>query len=130
MLLVKTKLGVSCIEGIGLFAAEFIKKGTILWRYNSLIDLRLTAREIGELDDCCREQIKKYTYREKDSNLYVLCGDDARFFNHSDEPNCLDVCDGGENDVTIASRNINQGEELTCNYALFDMDLIEGFYRF
>ncbi|HEX8637422.1 MAG TPA: SET domain-containing protein [Pyrinomonadaceae bacterium] len=86
------------------------------------------AEQICELSCACRAQIKKYTYRDKHTNLYVLCGDDARFFNHSAAPNCLDICDGGENDITTAARDINAGEELTCDYALFDMDLIDGFY--
>ena len=33
MLMVKTKLGLSSIEGIGLFADEDIKAATITWRF-------------------------------------------------------------------------------------------------
>jgi hypothetical protein len=29
----------------------------------------------------------------------------------------------------IEARDIEAGEELTCNYALFDLDLIEGKYK-
>jgi hypothetical protein len=49
----------------------------------------------------------------------VLCGDDARFFNHEDEPTCRDFpdLDGG---TTVAARDIELGEELTCDYASFD----------
>ncbi len=39
MLLIKTKLDLSKIHGIGLFAGEDIPKGTIIWRFNSLIDI-------------------------------------------------------------------------------------------
>lgn len=46
----------------------------------------------------------------------VLCGDNARFMNHSFEPNCDD--DGGE--FTTAARDIEAGEELTCDYRRFD----------
>ncbi|MCA1638956.1 MAG: SET domain-containing protein-lysine N-methyltransferase [Acidobacteria bacterium] len=72
--------------------------------------------------------MRKYTYREIHSGLYVLCGDDARFFNHCAKPNCLDFYHNAQQDLTVASRNINAGEELTCNYALFDLDLVEGRY--
>ncbi len=129
MLLVKTKLGVSMIEGIGLFAVEPIAEGTTIWRFHPLIDLRLTAEQIDELASPCREQTRKYSYREKHSGLYVLCGDDARFFNHSASPNCLDIYNGHDEDVTIAKRDIEAGEELTCDYALFDLDLVEGKYN-
>lgn len=129
MLLVKTKLHLSRIHGIGLFADEFIAEGTIIWKFNNLIDLRFEEEKIEQLAEGAREQIRKYVYREKHSGLYVLCGDDARFFNHSEDPNCLDIFHNEEQDLTVALRNINADEELTCNYVLFDLDLIEGKYE-
>jgi uncharacterized protein len=129
MLLVKTKLACSRIHGIGLFADEFIPKGTLIWKFNPVIDISLTKEQIEELAKPSCEQIQKYTYRSMISGLYVLCGDDARFFNHSLIPNCHDICESEEQDLTIASRDIHPGEELTCDYALFDMDLIEGRYK-
>jgi hypothetical protein len=65
----------------------------------------------------------------KHSGLYVLCGDDARFLNHSENPNCFDFYSGEEQDITVAERDIYLGEELTCNYALFDLDWTLGKYR-
>ena len=127
MLLIKTKLACSKIHGIGLFAAEFISEGTVVWRSNPVIDIRLTADQIAGLPEGAREQICKYSYREHGSRLFVLCGDDARFFNHSPTPNCLDKCDGS-GDVTFAAEDIATGHELTCDYRLFDVDLEEGRY--
>jgi uncharacterized protein len=129
MLLVKTKLAHSAIHGIGLFADEFIPRGTIIWKFNPVIDITLCLDQIEKLAEPSFEQIKKYTYRSMISGCYVLCGDDARFFNHSTEPNCYDVCESEEQDLTIASRDIEKGEELTCDYALFDLDLVEGKYK-
>ena len=123
MLLVKTKLKPSSIEGIGLFSDQSIAKDTVVWRYDPTIDIRLTANQIEALDETSREQVRKYSYRDKESGLYVLCGDDARFFNHSNSPNCLDIVDGVN--ITIARRDIPPDEELTCNYALFDLDTME-----
>lgn len=128
MLLVKTKLDLSAIHGIGLFAAEFISKDTVIWRFHPFIDIRLTEEQIEQLSKPSCEQTRKYSYREKQSGLYVLCGDDARFLNHSNAPNCFDFYDGEEQDLTVAWRDIQAGEELTCNYALFDLDLAEGKY--
>jgi SET domain-containing protein len=128
LLLVKTKLAPSNIDGIGLFACEKIDAGTVIWRCDPSIDIRLTAEQLEQLAAASREQICKYTYREQDTGMYVLCGDDARFFNHSDTPNCLDVC-ACQNGVTIAARDIAEGEELTCDYTLFDQDLLDGKYH-
>jgi hypothetical protein len=129
MLLVKTKLDVSPIHGIGLFADEFIREGAIIWKFHNLFDLRFAEERIEQLAEGAREQIQKYSYREKHSGLYVLCGDDARFFNHSQNPNCFDIYSDEDQDLTVAHRDINAGEELTCDYALFDLDWTLGKYR-
>jgi SET domain-containing protein len=128
MLLVKTRLEKSRVHGIGLFADELIPKNTVLWRFHPAVDLRMTEEAISSLAGPCQEQLRRYTYREKLSGLYVLCGDDARFFNHSSTPNCLDT-DDGNGGLTIAHVDIQPGEELTCDYRLFDLDLIEGRYE-
>lgn len=116
------------MHGIGLYAAEFIPANTVIWRFHPAVDIKLTGEQIAALSPPCREQIERYTYRERCSGMYVLCGDDARFFNHSAEPNCIDIETDGEG-ITISRCDINTGEELTCDYALFDLDLIEGKYH-
>jgi SET domain-containing protein len=119
MLLVKTYLAPSSIHGIGLFAAERIRKGTVLWRMNPLIDIEFTEAELETLAQPAREQVDKYTYTDLVRKKLVLCGDDARFFNHDDAPNCLDYPDA-EGGKTVAARDIEAGEELTCDYASLD----------
>src|SRR4051794_4683135 len=134
MLLVRTRLDKSAIDGIGLFADAYIAKGTVIWRFCDSVDLQLTSESIKSLPTPTRAQIEKYSYREKHSGLYVLCGDDARFFNHSEDPNCIDFYeqrDGSDeaHDVTVALRDIAPGEELTCDYSLFDADFVDGRYQ-
>lgn len=121
MLLVKTYLGESGIHGIGLFAAQRIPAGTVVWRLEPTLDLELSAGQIEALAPPARDQIRKYTYLDLVRKSYVLCGDDARFFNHSDAPNCHDFpdADGG---TTVAARDIPEGEELTSDYARFDAE--------
>ncbi len=121
MLLVKTHLDKSRIHGIGLFASERIRKGTVLWRLDPAIDVQLTPAQIEALAPPARAQIRKYTYRDRVLGTYVLCGDDARFFNHDRAPNCLDLPDA-KGGTTVAARDIEEGEELTCDYAAFDAD--------
>lgn len=112
MLCVKTIVKKSEISGLGLFADEKIKKGTIIWQYESTIDLLLTETLLNRLPAIAQERIRNYTYFDPYHKKYILCGDDARFFNHSLENNC----DDSEEDITVAIRDIELGEELTVNY--------------
>ncbi len=129
MLRVKTKLSVSRIDGIGLFADQFIARDTVVWEFNPLIDLRLKEDEIASLSEGARQQVQKYSYRDELTGLYIFCGDDARFFNHADKPNCIDVNWGPFGGRTIAVKDIDPDEELTCNYASFDKDLMSDKFR-
>mgnify|MGYP001336688758 CR=1 FL=1 len=116
MLTVKTKLKNSSIEGIGLFANEDIPKGKIVWEFSEGFDLELTKEQFQSLNEPQQLQILKYSYLSGDR--YVMCLDDARFFNHADQPNV--DCPEGNN--CTANRDIKEGEELTCNYKEFDLD--------
>ena len=116
MLLVKTKIGQSNIEGIGLFANEPIKKGTKVWGFEPKLDIVLSKNEVEKLSPAAKEQFNRYAYLDKVRQKYLLCGDDARFFNHSKAPNCDETID---NDSTFALKDIDVGEELTINYDEF-----------
>lgn len=115
MLLVKTKLDKSKIAGIGLFADEFIKKGTKVWEYQPILDLLLSKEEVEKFSKFSKEQFYNYAYLDKKRNKYLLCGDDARFLNHSLNPNCDETND----DSTFTLKDIEPGEELTINYSEF-----------
>ncbi len=118
MLLVKTKLGPSAIAGIGLFADEFIPKGTQVWKLQKGFDVILSEQAFKELSLPAQAQVRNYCYYNAETKSYVVCGDDARFFNHADEPN---VSSGNYDEhIDCALRDINPGEELTQNYKDFD----------
>ncbi|MEK7198217.1 MAG: SET domain-containing protein [Patescibacteria group bacterium] len=123
MLLVKTKIGPSKINRTGLFAAQFIPKGAPTWKFQSGFDLKIDKSELSNLSEPAKEQFLKYAYLNPKTNKYILCFDDARFFNHSDNPNCIDTesLDDTEG-IDVAIRDIQEGEELTCNYKEFDAD--------
>lgn len=116
MILVKTKISQSKINRIGLFADQFVKKGTKVWEFEPLLDLLLSKEEISKLSLPSQEQFYNYAYLDKVRNKYLLCGDDARFFNHSDNPNCDEKID---NNSTFAIKDILPDEELTINYSDF-----------
>jgi len=114
MLLVKTYLAESPIEGIGLFAAEDIAKGTTIWRFDERFDRKFSKAERDALPEPAYTFVQKYSYPESvGSDVYYLDGDHARFMNHSNTPNTDCETD------TIATRDIRAGEELLCDYHQF-----------
>lgn len=119
MLLVKTKIGSSKINGIGLFADQFIPKGTLVQKFMPGFDLIIPENEIQKLSEPAREQFLKYAYKNRDRQ-YILCFDDTRFLNHSDDPNLISNDPNEEIDTT--AKDIQKGEELTVNYKEFDAD--------
>jgi SET domain-containing protein len=122
MLLVHVYLGKSQIEGIGVFAKHPIPAGTEVWRldprYDRLIPVEQWEAETGAVKD----YLDRYAYPHRaDPRFIVFEGDDARYMNHADEPNC----DVSAIDRTVALRDIAAGEELTCDYNLFFEDGFE-----
>lgn len=119
MMIAKTEIRVSPIKGLGLFATEDIKKGTVVWQDgNALSDLVLSEQEwnalVKEMTPESYRQVRKYAYKYKKDNQIYLNLDDARFFNHSENPNV-----GDAEIENIALHDIAKGEELLVNYRTF-----------
>ncbi len=125
MLLVKTKVGPSAIEGVGLFADEFILKGTRYWELVPGFDHILTDEELAALPQPAREYWKHYAYKSKDIGKWILCGDNTRFMNHSAKNPAVTNYDEKKNGerVAFAARDIQPGEELTVDYRDFDEEV-------
>ncbi len=87
MLHVKTKLDVSSIHGIGLFAAEKIKKGEVVYTPSGLLDVNVSISEFALLDEISRWHITHYGFRDRGCKRYHLAFDNIRFCNHSKKPN-------------------------------------------
>ncbi len=115
MLLVKTKIGKSDIHGTGLFADEFIPKGTVTWEWNPLIDIAFDKSVVESLPDIQKDYLLYYAYLDKDLNKLVLCSDNQRYINHSKKTN---VDSTPRKDV--ANKDIFPGDELLCDDKLFD----------
>ena len=119
MLFIKTVVKPSRIHSLGSFANQNIKKGQKVWEYNSLIDRKFTKKQLAELPALMQSFVKFYSYLN-DRNEFVFCGDNARYINHSDNPNILDIKSKHGEDAAIASQNIKKGEEITSKYLIFD----------
>lgn len=122
--MVKTTLGTSAVHGIGLFADQFIPKGTVTWRFMPGLDLIVPEDTLLQLSEPARAQFLNYCYVDKYTKHFILCFDDERFINHSDiDFNIIQSKSENEIEgVEIAARDIYQGEELICNYNHFDFD--------
>ena len=123
MLMVRTSVRYSPIHGLGCFAEEDIKKGQEVWRLDSNLDVTIAAEKISDFPVAIQEFLMMYCYSEMRANkkIYILCGDHARHMNHSESPNLMEGRNGEES-TNIAARDIEKGEELTCNYTEFDSD--------
>lgn len=122
MLRIPTFLAPSAIPGagLGLFTRDPVRRGTIIWQFDHGFDQEVRA--LPE-DPILRRFVLVYGYCPHDEpKRWVLCMDDARFFNHSDTPNCTDT-----DDFTRAGRDLEAGEELTSDYRAFCRDPFSGF---
>lgn len=122
MLLVKTYLDKSPIHGLGVFAGEFIRKGTKIWRFVEGFDRCYTPKQFAKLPKPAREFLKNYGYRVDGEVLFTV--DNDHHMNHSEKPNTL--LRGG---YVIAVRNIAKGVEITNDYREFDAALCAAFLK-
>ena len=110
MLTIKTFLAPSAVHGIGLFAAEPISAGEVVWKFNKLVDRVYSEKAflnicLNSPDDGLAHLLNA-TYLRGGKFYYLT--DNARFINHS-EDSCNVVFD---DDLTeVASREISIGEE-------------------
>ena len=113
-MLIGSELRPSSIHGIGVFSTEAVCEGQLIWRFDSRIDRIYSEDEIASLPDRTREFLRTYSTWNEDVSLWVLCGDNARHFNHSDTPNSISrgIAFGED----FAACDIPAGTELTSDY--------------
>lgn len=122
MMLVHCFIGKSEIEGLGVFTSERIAAGSPVWRFDPRFDILVSNADLAAAPPPTRALFERYGYvMASCPDHMALDGDDGRFMNHSDTPN-LDFSVPGS---ATAARDIEAGEELTCNYD----DLADSPYR-
>ncbi|MBS1526683.1 MAG: SET domain-containing protein [Bacteroidetes bacterium] len=116
MLIVETYIGPVSGKGIGLFAGQFIPKGSVYWIRDLNFDREFSPDELEALQEPGRTYIQKHGFLQSDGKWY-LCGDNARFSNHSDQPNSINQFDDHQRIIKcVAAIDICEGEEITCDY--------------
>ena len=114
MMMVETVLTQSLIHGLGVFLAEPVERGQLIWRFDTRIDRAYALDEIESLPAHVQRYLRIYSTWHAQSGLYVLCGDNGRYFNHSDTPSTVSNAIAFGEDH--AARDLAVGEELTSDY--------------
>ncbi|MGH6726854.1 MAG: SET domain-containing protein [Pseudolabrys sp.] len=122
MLLIKTYLDNSPLHGLGVFAGEFVRKGTRIWRFVDGFDRVYSAKQFSRLPKPARDFIRFHGYRV-DGEIILTIDHDCHM-NHSDNPNTY-----LQNGYAIASRNIAKGTEITNDYREFEPGFCAAFLR-
>ncbi|MFA6325180.1 MAG: SET domain-containing protein [Candidatus Paceibacterota bacterium] len=92
----------SKIQGKGVFANKFFKKGEVVLKWNSK---KITKEEADKLNI----NQKHYLYKER--NKYFLMQSPEKYINRSCDPNTIP-----KNQCDVAVRSIKKGEEITSSY--------------
>jgi len=122
MLLVKTYLARSTIHGLGVFAGEYIRKGTKVWRFVDGFDRAYSPKAFARLPKAARDYIKHHGYRVDGEILLTV--DHDHHINHSEDPNTY-----WSNGYIVARRSIRKGQEITNDYREFDAALCAAFLK-
>jgi hypothetical protein len=121
MLIVKTYIAPSKIHGLGVFAAEPLTRGTLIWVFDPVIDQEITQNQLAMLPEAVRNIAISRSF-VGECGRTILSRDNGVFLNHSDHPNLSSGADG-----SIAVRNISTGEELTEDYRLLPPGACRAF---
>ena len=120
---VKYKIKESSIPnaGLGIFADEFIPKGSIVWKFldenhsfyfsKQALEKKLSSMTFKEAQTYLKHSC------DLDSNTVVHLNDDAKYGNHSSTKYNIAECDPDKHiEAMCATRDIEKGEEILENY--------------
>ena len=118
MLTIKTSVRPSQIHGNGVFADQRVLAGETVWIYAPAFDQTIDNQKLADAPAAFKDFLEMYAYRSKDMDgALILSCDNARYLNHSTQPNTLELPFR-----SVASRIIEIGDELTCDYRAFCSD--------
>ena len=115
MFLIETYVAPSGIEGVGVFAAEPVAQGALVWTLVPQFDRIVGRQEYEIFPRSVQKFIDRYAYFDSELGAYLLDGDHSRFLNHS-ETALIQFRSDGNGYLTSA---VAPGQELTCNYREF-----------
>ncbi len=101
--------------GTAVVASERIPAGSLAWVQDDL-DRTLKPERVAALPPPLRAAVQNHGYFDRAGRI-VLCWDNARYVNHSCDPNCISPGYGFE----IAVRDIEPDEPLTNDYLALNL---------
>jgi SET domain-containing protein len=119
MWIIKTSIDRSGIHGLGLFSQEDIAVGTLVWRRNHSIDIKVEWNDeiIASMPAHVAKIVRSRSYIDHVTGVRTFGIDGDSFVNHQDIPNVVFDSNGDGR----AARAITVGEEITNNY--YEIDL-------
>lgn len=102
--------------GYGIFATRDIPRGTITYTRDAL-EIQITPQAYADLDASTKDITDKYSYMDE-NGVRIISWDHAKYMNHRCECNTMSTGYGFE----IAIRDISKDEEITDEYALFNLE--------
>jgi hypothetical protein len=99
MLIIGNTAGPSSTHGTGVFTTEDVAEGQVIWLCYKVLDPLISAEEWEKLPEHPKQHCKNYMYWSTKLSKsaspffthqpegYVMCGDNAKYFNHSPTPN-------------------------------------------
>lgn len=122
MMLIQTQVKPSAIHGMGLFTVEAVPKNTPIWRFLEGFDHAFSPTQFQTLPPLARDHTRWFCFVSKHDGHVILSGDHACFINHSETPNTGAPPNAPAPVTTVALRDLQAGEEITCNYFAYDAD--------
>jgi SET domain-containing protein len=119
MIHVTYKLKVSDLHGIGLFAAQDIAKGELVYTASPTLDLNITQAQFDSLDQKEKHEVLWWGFFDQPSQMWHVDFDVSKFINHSYDATVTQN-EAYDEAYLVASREIEVGEELTQNYLEFE----------
>ena len=106
--------------GLGLYAAIPLLKNTIVYREQPGFLMVVPETTLNTWTQEARDRFLTHAYRGQGrwrlTDAYYFNADDSRFMNHEDHPSLISMEEGA---IYVTARDLDIGEELTCDYREF-----------
>lgn len=116
MLLVEHSVSKSKIHGLGVFTTHFVRSGQLIWQFHPFVDRIIPEAEMVDFPKHTVNLIRTHAEYFPDLGYYVLASDGDYYMNHEDHPTLID-----EGTHMYAARDLEPGEELTCDYRVVNV---------
>ncbi len=112
MLTIPAYLDKSPVHGIGVYSKDFVPAGAKVWERHPIFDIFIDRETFEQLPEYAKREVEIHMYEPDANGPYYYETTQGKYMNHSRQPNV----DFSEIGVGYATRDIQPGDELTCDY--------------